>query len=83
MTERIYIITSKAKGKKKIFVRASTKSQAQRVVMEQFFDTSVASHAELFAAFKDEGTEILDAVADPQIDIEEKIEEAQQQEAQT
>jgi hypothetical protein len=79
VTERIYIIQSKANGKKNIFVRATTEEQARRVLMEQFFTTSVASHAELFEAFKYQETEILDAVASPQDDIDEKIEESKEQ----
>lgn len=71
MSTRIYLIQSKT-GKKKIYVRATTKTQALRTVMAEYFNVSVASHEELYAAFQDDKTEIIDATLEPQIDIEEK-----------
>ena len=60
MSKRIYVIQSKT-GKKKVFVNAASKSLAHRIIMEDYFTTHVATHEELFEAFKDPATEIIDA----------------------
>jgi hypothetical protein len=62
MSKRIYIIQSKT-GKKKVFINAASKSIAHRLIMEDYFTTHIATHEELFEAFKDPKTEIVDAEA--------------------
>lgn len=62
MSKRIYVIQSKT-GKKKVFVNASSKAIAHRLIMEEYFTSHVATHDELFEAFKDPSTEIVDAEA--------------------
>lgn len=70
MTKRIYIIQSKT-GKKKIYVNAASKNQALRFVMEEYFTAELATHEQLFEAFKDSTTEIIDVNKPDQADIEE------------
>jgi hypothetical protein len=60
MSKRIYVIQSKG-GKKRIFINAPSKHAAERVLIDDYFTIHIASHEELFEAFKDSGTEIIDA----------------------